>query len=366
MPYDDTIMTDNPIPPNRVKTQRLDRGWSQEELAQRAGISRTAVSAIEIGRVVPAVSAALALASALGCSVEELFAPAPKRPSPAPPEWAWPPGREPCRYWRAEVNGRVWLYPVEPSPLGVLAHDGVAQAGGGTPANDQPTPPNHTLVMAGCDPAAGLLAAEYARASGFRLLILPRSSGQSLAMLEKGQVHLAGVHYAAPDNPAANANAVRNLTNEPMRLLRLARWEAGLALAPGVSARTLADALRARLSWVGREPGSGARQCLDQLRPNQPAPRRLAYDHRGVAEAIRCGWAEAGVCLRLNAEDAALHFLPIRAEEYDLCFPQHAEPDTRVQALLRVIRSPGYRKLLGELPGYDTSETGEIEPVSSG
>ena len=117
--------------------------------------------------------------------------------------------------------------------------------------------------------------------------------------------------------------------------------------------------------WIGREPGSGARQCLDELLDNRPAPRRLARDHRGVAEAIRCGWADAGVCLRLVADEAGLRFLPVRLEGYDLCFTATTEHDPRVQALVRVIQSSEYRRLLGELPGYDTHQTGELVPVLS-
>jgi molybdate-binding protein len=121
--------------------------------------------------------------------------------------------------------------------------------------------------------------------------------------------------------------------------------------------------LRSHLTWVGREPGSGARRCLDQLRPGRPAPERVAYDHRGVAEAIRCGWAEVGVCLRLACEEAGLRFLGIQVEGYDLCYPKRAEGDPRIQGLIRVVRSVTYRRLLGELPGYDASQTGEVEGV---
>ena len=124
--------------------------------------------------------------------------------------------------------------------------------------------------------------------------------------------------------------------------------------------------MRARLSWVGREPGSGARFCLDQLRPHRPAPRRLAYDHRGVAEAVRCGWAEVGVCLRLASEEAGLRFIGIRVEGYDLCYPQRSESDPRIQALVRVVRERRYRKLIGDLPGFDAADTGEIERVVVG
>src|SRR5262245_15696016 len=107
----------------KLKLRRLHRGWSQAELAGRAGISRTAVTAIEGERLVPSVAAALSLAAALDCSVEELFGlEAPKTNEFA---WAWPPFTEPCRYWHAEIAGRTLRYPVEATPLSVMPHDGM-------------------------------------------------------------------------------------------------------------------------------------------------------------------------------------------------------------------------------------------------
>jgi hypothetical protein len=38
-----------------------------------------------------------------------------------------------------------------------------------------------------------------------------------------------------------------------------------------------------------------------------------------------------------------------------------SEGDPRVQALIEAVRSPAYRGLIGELPGYDSTETGELE-----
>src|SRR5262245_47041351 len=112
---------------NRLKLRRLEQGWSQAELAQRAGISRAAVSAVEINRLVPSVAAALALARTFSCSVEELFG---ASPEPAGELcWAWPPPPETCRFWQAAVGGKVILYPSETTLAGVLKHDGVFKAG---------------------------------------------------------------------------------------------------------------------------------------------------------------------------------------------------------------------------------------------
>ena len=54
---------------------RLARGYSQQQLAGMAGVSRQAVSAVEAGHSDPSLRVALALASALGVTVEEVFGP---------------------------------------------------------------------------------------------------------------------------------------------------------------------------------------------------------------------------------------------------------------------------------------------------
>lgn len=75
LPRSDTKMSTNDriISISPVQTRRLARQWSQAELAERAGISRAAVSAIEGERLSPSVATALVLAAVFECSVEELF-----------------------------------------------------------------------------------------------------------------------------------------------------------------------------------------------------------------------------------------------------------------------------------------------------
>ncbi len=355
---------------NRVRDWRLRLDWSQDDLARRSGLSRTGVSAIEMGRLVPSAAAALGLAAAFGCRVEDLFSL--PRPVPEGAAWAWEPPQTPCRYWQAEVGGRTRLYPLEFTPLGALAHDGVArerdrdgipaEPGSGSGGAD----PKATLVMACCDPAVGLLAATLAESAGVRLIALPRSSRAALELLRRGLVHVAGVHLGESQGEG-NAAAVREALGPGHVLLRAARWEEGLAFDRGRALRTVGEAVRGDLRWVGREVGSGARQCLDELfvfegKSRRP-PRRLAHDHRGVAEAVRSGWADAGICLRLTSEEAGLDFLGVRHEAYDLCIPEPLRDDPRVQALINALRSPGYRRLLAELPGYDSGETGELRRV---
>jgi molybdate-binding protein/DNA-binding XRE family transcriptional regulator len=344
---------------NRLKAYRLGRDWSQAELAQRAGISRTAVSAIEINRLVPSVAAALSLARVFECSVEELFG-----GEAAPPEetaWAWSPSKDSCRFWHATVGKRTLFYPVEPTAGGILEHDGVVR--GGVSYTRSGFTPEKTLVMASCDPAASLLVAEVSRQSGLRVIVLPRSSQQGLDLLAQGLVHVAGLHLATRQAPDANALAAQARLGPGFCLLRVAQWQEVIALSPRSAARTIQASLRSKCRWIGRESGSGARQCLDELLGRRPSPRRVAKDHRGVAEAVRCGWADAGVCLQLASEEAGLRFLTVRQEAYELCFASASEGDPRIRALKEAVRSSSYRDLLEDLPGYDPADCGELRPV---
>lgn len=360
-----------------LTARRRARGWTQAEVAARTGLSRAAVSAIETGRVVPSTAAALSLARAFGCRVESLFGLGADVGGEGPDEgWAWPGRRGERRFWMAEVGGRVRRYPVETTAVGTLPHDGVGKTAAGRDAGarvsdpsdpttrlagDPPADPRRTLVLAGCDPAAGLLAVLLWGGAEVRLLPYVRSSRRSLELLRAGLVHVAGLHLA--EDPDGNRALVEARLGPGYRLVHVTRWTEGLALAPGLGLRSVEAAISAGLRWVGRERGSGAWACLEAVLEGRPAPagcERAASDHRGVAETIRTGWAQAGVCVQLAAEEGELDFLPVRRESYDLCFPAAIEDDPRITALLDAVRAASFRRLVGELPGYDARRTGEL------
>jgi molybdate-binding protein/DNA-binding XRE family transcriptional regulator len=340
---------------NHVRARRVERGWSQEELARRAGISRAGVSAIEMGRLVPSATAALALAGALDCRVEDLFALVGESENAG--QWAWEPAGETCRYWHAEVAKHKLLYPVEPvcSPL---AHHGVYQQGRFESRGE--ISPSEVLVVASCDPALGLLAEEFHRASGFRMLALQRSSREALELAARGAVHAAGVHLERRGQRGRNAAAARGIMGEPFCLLRTAYWQEGLTLSHRRHVRSVQSAVEGRLRWVGREPGSAAGELQQELLGGR-VPKHVVQGHRSVAEAVRAGWADVGVCVRLVSEEAGLAFLVVREESCELCFPAKSSRDPRVQALVETVQSAAYRSLLGDLPGYDVSGTGELQ-----
>src|SRR5262245_7584632 len=102
---------------NTLAQGRDVRGWSQALLAEKSGVSRTEISAIETGRLVPSVAVALRLAHALGESVEAVFGGARKA---APVTWAWEPASPDRRCWWAAIDDRLLAYPCELTAAGSL------------------------------------------------------------------------------------------------------------------------------------------------------------------------------------------------------------------------------------------------------
>ena len=58
---------------SNLREKRLVAGLTQEEIAERCGVTRQTIIAVERGNYVPSVLLALRLAQALGCRVEDLF-----------------------------------------------------------------------------------------------------------------------------------------------------------------------------------------------------------------------------------------------------------------------------------------------------
>ncbi|HRP07140.1 MAG TPA: helix-turn-helix transcriptional regulator [Gemmatimonadales bacterium] len=60
---------------NHLPTLRAERGWSQQDLADRLGVSRQTVNSLERGRYDPSLPLAFAIAALFGRRIEEVFVP---------------------------------------------------------------------------------------------------------------------------------------------------------------------------------------------------------------------------------------------------------------------------------------------------
>jgi len=58
---------------NRIKELRAAREWTQEQLAQAAGVSRQSINSIERNRYVPSLELALKFAQIFTCPTDEIF-----------------------------------------------------------------------------------------------------------------------------------------------------------------------------------------------------------------------------------------------------------------------------------------------------
>ena len=60
---------------NRLRLLRTERDWSQAELAERLGVSRQTVNAVETGRYDPSLPLAFRIARLFGLTVDGVFLP---------------------------------------------------------------------------------------------------------------------------------------------------------------------------------------------------------------------------------------------------------------------------------------------------
>jgi len=353
----------------RLRLARQARGFSQQQLARMAGVSRQAVSAVEAGHSDPSLRVALTLARALGVTAEELFGPG-NQPAPVSAQPVAPLG---------PPGSRVSLAPMGDSfvalPLGGDAGNqaGFAPAGGivtGWDGEVRPVGPSRpTLVVAGCDPALPLLETPLAGLDppvGFAWWAC--GSAEALRLAEAGLVHVAGAHLRGRAGEYNTGPARERLRHGGAEVLGFASWQEGLVLRPDLAGQVagLSDAARCGLRLVNRERGAEARRVLDREAATLGiSPESLTgygtrvTGHLQVAAAIAAGLADTGVASEPAALAYGLAFVPLAAERFDLVIPARQAASREVQALRRVLASPWLLSQLDSLPGYDPSRCGE-------
>ncbi|UCE14004.1 MAG: helix-turn-helix transcriptional regulator, partial [Candidatus Heimdallarchaeota archaeon] len=58
---------------NRLKVLRVEREWTQEDLAKKLNITRQTVIAVEKGKYNPSLNLAFKMAKLFDCRIEEIF-----------------------------------------------------------------------------------------------------------------------------------------------------------------------------------------------------------------------------------------------------------------------------------------------------
>jgi molybdate-binding protein/DNA-binding XRE family transcriptional regulator len=372
-----------------LRELRLKAGLQQQELAERVGVSRQTLGALEAGGSVPATSIALQLARVLGCRVEDIFWLDEHDDSPLEAVLVGRPEDRDVRvrlerkrvalatvdeHWVAHLlDGQSATAFVAPAD-GLLAAKGRRDSAPSS-VRVQPLRESQSLranvFAAGCDPALALLAAHVGeRWKGGRLHWVEAGSGAALDMIAARQVHVAGVHLYDEESGEYNVAPVRRrLGDRPVLLVNLAVWEQGLVVASGNPRRVrgVADLARKGVRVVGRESGTGSQELLNRLAAEEGVPRKavglvgVASGHMAVAQAVAAGAADTGIATRAAAACFGLEFLPLAEARFDLVFPREATGvDIRLQRLLDVLGSRRFKRDLGSLAGYGTTRTGQV------
>ncbi len=356
---------------NRVKASRERRGLTQVELAERTGLTRQSIGAIEAGRATPAVDVALRIASVLDCLVEELFGPAAESEPIGAQSYRSPISG---RAVLARIAGRWMCYSLQRFDVSTAA-DGIVSADGARRGEVLVQPLRAVselegnVVLMGCALGIGLLASRLnSRAGAGRFLWLSTSSAAALEALADQQTHIAGIHLADPRTGESNVPEVRRaFPKEPFTLVTLGRWEVGLLVRRGSNqpVRSLADLAKPSVRFVGREPGAGAQRMLERKVRGQGLPVSLVRKPdvqvttpMDVGRAVALGAADVGPGTRDVALTLGIDFIPMAEERVDLVLPQVVLTDARVQRLLDVLCSGEFRRELTEL-GYDMRAAGE-------
>jgi len=365
---------------SRLAEIRKSRGIGASDLARRVRVSRQTIYAIEAGTYVPNTEVALNLARELEVTVDELFLlqdglPRPSESLAAEVLSAAPSVKgQPVRI--CQIGSRWVSVPVSASPYYMPEADGIIKRTGRTNGRAdlvvfaKGEAAQKRLVLAGCDPATGLLAHMVEKISGVEIVSAAASSKLALTWLSEGKVHIAGSHLEDPKTGEFNLPYLRKqFPNEDFSVVTFAQWEEGFVVAPGnpKRVRTIEDLSRKNMRFVNREAGSGSRGLLDQLmeKAKMDAEKVQGYDqiaHGHLAAAYCVLSRDADVCLatRSAAQTFGLDFVPLHSERYDLVMRKRTMDLPAVKAFLDVLHRATLRRKLEVLAGYDTSQTGTL------
>ena len=194
--------------------------------------------------------------------------------------------------------------------------------------------------------------------------------------LTRGEVTAAAIHLHALDGDDEEANLVA-VANAPGLhdgvVIAFARREQGIMVAPGnpCELSDVASIARGGARMAQRPAGAGAQLLLLALLARAGiAAEEIAFvkpvcpTGPDIAQAVRSGRADCGIATRSVALAAALEFVPLTWERFDLVLRQRDYFLPGPQALIAFMRSPELRERATELRGYDVAAVGEVRLVN--
>ena len=234
---------------------------------------------------------------------------------------------------------------------------------------------NSFLIVGSNDLALNLLVSKLKhRNPEINIEVTNAGSLGGLIALREGRADLAGIHLLDEESGEYNYPYVKHvLPGVEMAIVHFTYRIQGFMFAKGnpKQIRGLEDLRRPEVTMVNRQKGSGTRVLLDfKLRESGIPPRDIkGYQHEedthlAVAGSIARGEADVGLGIEAAARSHGTDFLPLFRERYDLVIPVEKCRSKPVLSLLEITKSEEFRKVVTEMGGYDTSETGTTVFVS--
>lgn len=190
-----------------------------------------------------------------------------------------------------------------------------------------------------------------------------------LLAIQEGKADMAGIHLLDEETGEYNYPYVEHvLQNIEVAVVHLADRVQGLMVAKGNPKHLLSleDLKRPDIIFTNRQKGSGTRVWLDyKLREMGILPRSIkGYNremdtHLAVAMSITKGEADTGLGIQAAANSCNLDFIPVTKERFDLVIPMKNYRSHLFAPLLKIIRSEDFKKVVNEMGGYDTTQTGD-------
>jgi transcriptional regulator with XRE-family HTH domain len=333
---------------DRIRALREALHWSQSELAERAGVTRQLVGAVEAGRHSPNVGAALGLAKALGVSVEDLFA----QPSDIEPVFGGSiaDGSAINTAQVGDLTVAVSVGSGVNTSESWLVADAVVGAGGISWLPDRPA---QRLIIAGCDPVLGMLASLVERTSAHHLLTVHASTDRSIEALIGGRVHGALVHAPAGELPTPPPG---------IRRWHVASWQVGLAGNGRSGPPSIAELADGRSRVVQREAGAGSQRALDRalrsVGSTERLPGPIGGGHLDVARRVSQGGGKAGITMEAAARAFGLGFAPLEVHDVELWIDRQWSSLPGIHALLDTLASASFTQRVALVGGYELHNTG--------
>ncbi len=200
-----------------------------------------------------------------------------------------------------------------------------------------------------------------------------RTAIEALAALDQSECELAG--FQVPVGKFEGAILERYapwLNRDTHMLVHLAVRNTGMFVKPGNprNIQSIRDLARKDVRFVNRQPGSSTRFLVGLMLEEENISTSAVsgfedseFTHMAIAAHIASGMADVGIGVQTAAHRFGLDFIPLVRERYFFALHRNSLQQINVEKFIHFMRSSDYLEFLGQLVGYDATETGTIQTV---